>query len=49
MLRYTKVLPEHAEAAARRTEEGLGDLDELDEQPGVVVKSGCHDAAGGQE
>jgi hypothetical protein len=30
-------------------EEVLGDLDELDEQPGVVVKSGCQDAVGGQK
>lgn len=31
-LRYTKVLPELAEAAARRMEEVLGDLEELDDQ-----------------
>jgi hypothetical protein len=43
----TKVAPELAEAAARRMEGMLGDLEELADQPGLVVNPGCQDGVGG--
>jgi hypothetical protein len=43
------VLPELPKAAAWRMEEVLGDLDELADQPGVVVNPACQDTVGGQK